>query len=87
MALGLEANGDNLGSLLDPLFNNGMFRVLIRIAPVLMSTQNIFMIKQENFPKCLFFLSYQKNFTGSPKCVRIIQDKRAIGVRVIEVLP
>ena len=32
------------------------------------------------------FLSYRKNFEGTQKRVRIIKGKRAIGVRVIEVL-
>ena len=29
---GQEANGDNLGESFDPLYNNGMLYVLIRIA-------------------------------------------------------
>ena len=32
MAPSQEANGDNIGSLSDLLYNNGMLRVLIRIA-------------------------------------------------------
>ena len=55
-----------------------------------MSTHNIhFMIKCENFPKIshkyLFFGS-QENFQGTKKRVRISHSKRAIGVRVIEIL-
>ena len=33
------------------------------------------------------FLGYRKNFVGTQRRVRIIQGKRAIGVRVIEVFP
>ena len=47
------------------------------------------MIKQDNSPKIyliLVFLSYWKNFQGIRKLIRISHDKRAIVVRVIEVL-
>ena len=37
-----------------------------------------------NYPQ-IFVLSYQKNFIGSQKRVRISHGKQAIGVRVIEV--
>ena len=33
------------------------------------------------------FWTYRKNFIGTQKRVRMIHGKRAIGVRVIEVLP
>ena len=52
-----------------------------------MSRTTYFMIKKESFHKCLIvFLRYRKNFVGTQKRVRIIQGKRAIGVRAIEVL-
>ena len=52
-----------------------------------MSTHNIqFHNKIRKFLKMFVFLSYQKNFIGTQKQVQIIQNKRAIGVRVIKVL-
>ena len=36
-------------------------------------------------PQLFVFLSYQKNFVGTQKRVRISYGKRAIGLRVIEV--
>ena len=47
------------------------------------------MIKYENFPKTSInfaFLGYQENFPGTKQSLRISHGKRAIGVRVIEVL-
>ena len=43
-----------------------------------------FMIRK--FPYIFVFLSYRTNFVGTQKRIRIIQGKRAVGVRVIEVL-
>ena len=37
------------------------------------------------FPEIFVFLSYQKNFVGTQKLVRISHGKRAVGVRAIEV--
>ena len=44
------------------------------------------MIKLENFPKYLFSWAVRRISVGTQKRVRIIHGKRAIGVRVIEVL-
>ena len=41
--------------------------------------------KKKKNPYIFVFLSYRKNSAGTKKRVRIIQSKRAIGVRVIEV--
>ena len=53
-----------------------------------MSTHNIqFHNKiRKKIPEYLFFLSYRKGFVGTEKRVRIIQGKRAIRVRAIEVI-
>ena len=52
-----------------------------------MSTHDIqFHDKIRKNPLKLVFLNYQKNFVGTQKRVRIIQGKRGIGVRVIEIL-
>ena len=52
-----------------------------------MSTHNIqFHDKIRKFPLVFVLFSYRKSFVGTQKQVRIIQDKRAISVRVIEVL-
>ena len=40
MVAGKEANGDNLGSLFDLLYNNGMFGVLIRMALMRFKSQS-----------------------------------------------
>ena len=70
---------------LDLLCNNCCLPVLIRIASIrLLHTTYNFILKLENFPKYLLS-SYQKNFVGTKKHVRI-QSKWAIGIRVIEVL-
>ena len=51
-----------------------------------MSTHNIqFHGKIRKFPLVFVFLSYRKNFKGTQKRVQINHDKRAIGVRAIEV--
>ena len=53
-----------------------------------MSTHNIQFhdeIRNKKMSLIFVFLSYWKNFVGTRKRVRIIQGKRAIGVRVIEV--
>ena len=51
-----------------------------------MSTHNIQVRdKIRHFVKIFVFLSYRKNFAGTPKRVRINHDKRDIGVRAIEV--
>ena len=61
-----------------------MLSVLIRI--VSMSTHNIhFHDKIRKFPYIFVFLSYRKNFVGTQKRVRISHNKRAIGVRAIQV--
>ena len=49
-----------------------------------MSTHNIQFHDKIKFPK-IFFLSYLKNYVGTQKLVRISHDKRAIGIRAIEV--
>ena len=51
-----------------------------------MSIHNIqFCDKIRKFPQIFVLLSYRKNFLGTHKRVRINHDKRAIGVRAIEV--
>ena len=51
-----------------------------------MSTHNIqFHDKIRKIPQIFVFLSYWKDFVGTEKRVRIIQGKRAIRVRAIEV--
>ena len=51
-----------------------------------MSTHNIqFHDKIRKFPLVSVFLSYQKNFVGTQKRVRISHDERAIGDRAIEI--
>ena len=72
------------------LYKNGMLRVLIRIASMrwflwVHTTYN-FLIKQEKCLKYLLILSCQKNFIRTQKRDIITRGKRAIGVRVIEVL-
>ena len=44
------------------------------------------MKKLEKNPLIFIFLSYWKDFVGTEKRVRIIQGKRAIRVRAIEVI-
>ena len=52
-----------------------------------MSTHNIqFHHKIRKNPKIFVLLSYWKDFIGTEKSVRIIQGKRAIRVRAIEVI-
>ena len=52
-----------------------------------MSTHNIQSHdKIRKFPQTFVFLSYQKNFGGTQKRVRVSHGKQAIGVRAIEVL-
>ena len=52
-----------------------------------MSTQNIqFYDKIRTFAKIFVFWTYRKNFIVTQKRVRMIHDKRAIGVRATEVL-
>ena len=52
-----------------------------------MSIHNIqFHAEIKKIPKIFVSLSYRKNFEGTQKQVQIIQDKQAIGVRVIEIL-
>ena len=65
-----------------------MLSVLIRIdEAILMSTHNIqFHDKRRKNPLIFVFLSYWKDFVGTEKSVRIIQGKRAIRVRAIEVI-
>ena len=51
-----------------------------------MSTHNIqFHDKIRKIPLVFVFLSYQKNFVGTQKLVRINHGKRTIGFRAIEV--
>ena len=51
-----------------------------------MSTNNIqFDDLIRKFPQIFVFLSYQKNFAGTQKRVRISHNQRAIDVRAIEV--
>ena len=51
-----------------------------------MSAHNIqFHNKIRKFPLIIVFLSYQKNFTGTQKRVRISHGKQAIHAKAIEV--
>ena len=76
------------GCLFNCLYDNGMLSV-IRIAS--MSTHNIYFHDKirKQIPKISlnnYFLWNYHNFLGTQKRVRISHGKRAIDVRVIEVL-